>query len=468
MKDKSKLEPWIWSIANNVSNNYRRVISKQKAMYVYQISDDLFYEDTYSQETEEIYDSLRTKISMFSEKYRNIIIFYYYDGLSIKEISEKLNIPEGTITWRLSEARNKLKKECLKMTETALRPVKLKLHINGNGNYNGKDRPFPTTYIEDALSQNILFNCYEEPKSVEDLAKISGVPAYYIEDRIDNLIKREAIIEPVKNKYQTNFIIFSDKHGIYHEENAEKILMPIMDKLSEALKNISEDINKIDFYKAEKSEKDLFYLYAILAFSYCKNKYCTLPEIKIPEKYDGNCFSYCGTIETGNHFRASTGGQRSSIEKYSHSTYYFLKGHPYRQMMYDTYINTCIDVITTGTSNDKYELANAIKDGYIIKRDNDELFVPIPFITYKIKTELKNIFEKHIVPLMDEYQSLVMKYISGYKKMFPKHLSNDINFSCREIYLGLLSVVIDYMQNNGAIEPPTPNSYCEVLIEYRK
>ena len=49
---------------------------------------------------------------MLSALYRDIIVLFYFDGLSTKQISEKLNIPEGTITWRLSEARKKLKKEC--------------------------------------------------------------------------------------------------------------------------------------------------------------------------------------------------------------------------------------------------------------------------------------------------------------------------------------------------------------------
>ncbi len=67
------------------------------------------YEDEYGDENEELYDALRTKIAMLSETYRHIIILFYYDGLSTKRISEKLSIPEGTVTWRLSEARRKLK-----------------------------------------------------------------------------------------------------------------------------------------------------------------------------------------------------------------------------------------------------------------------------------------------------------------------------------------------------------------------
>ena len=78
------------------------------------------------------------------------------------------------------------------MKETALRPVKMHLDICGSGNYNGKTIPFPSVYINDALSQSILYHCYEQPNSIEELAKLCGVPAYYVEERIANLLQRDA------------------------------------------------------------------------------------------------------------------------------------------------------------------------------------------------------------------------------------------------------------------------------------
>ncbi len=75
----------------------------------------------------EEYNLLRTKIAMLSEIYRCIIILYYYDGLSTKEIAEKLNVPEGTVTWRLSAGRKRLEKEPGDMKETVLHPVRMSI-----------------------------------------------------------------------------------------------------------------------------------------------------------------------------------------------------------------------------------------------------------------------------------------------------------------------------------------------------
>lgn len=194
----------------------------------------------------------------------------------------------------------------------------MRLGIYGSGNFNGDSIPFPSQYIDDGLSQNILYYCYENPCSVEELAKLTGVPAFYIEERIDNLVKREAIVEASKGRYLTDFIIWSDKHAIYCEENSEKVLMPIMDKLISALDGIAKDSARVDFYRADIAEKDLYYLYNASAFDAMLNKYNKLPYPEIKKRYDGYNWSYSGYMETGKHKEplsapksAATAGSRS-------------------------------------------------------------------------------------------------------------------------------------------------------------
>ena len=80
------------------------------------------------------------------------------------------------------------------MLETALRPIKMRIDIYGSGNYNGKTIPFPSDFIDDALSQNILYHCYEQAKNVEELAKLCGVPAYYVEDRLEKPPENEDLV----------------------------------------------------------------------------------------------------------------------------------------------------------------------------------------------------------------------------------------------------------------------------------
>ena len=470
LKDESKLEPWLWSIASNVTKSFRRFMGKRRAMYSYDTLDNMLYEDEYFDDTEEIYDSLRTKIAMLSSIYRDIIILYYYDGLSTKRIAEKLNIPEGTVTWRLSEARKKIKKECDDMNESALRPIKMQIGIYGSGDYDGNKIPFPETYINDALSQNILYYCYEKPLSIEDLAKLCGVPAYFVEERISNLLKRDAVVEASKGKYQTSFIIYSDKHGIFCEENSEKVLLPIADKLVDAIKNIAKEAKEIPFYKAEKTEGELLYLYGVLAFSYASEKYCKLPFPDFDTKYDGNRWNYIGYMESGNYQRTGIGVQKSanlgSRGVYSHTCYNMRQlNTKYRKMMYDYYINVCEDILANGKTDDKDSLSNAIKEGYIIRKNDGSFFVTVPAFDLEQIKAFSDIADKYLSPLMNEYSAIVDGFIADYKKLFPKHLSNDIARFCNTFFAGLYPSLMVYAQKNNLIPKISNNFICDVLIQ---
>ena len=62
---------------------------------------------------------LKESINNLDSDLKIIVILYYYEDMSIKDISESLNIPQGTIKSRLSRARKKLK-EILSINEEVL------------------------------------------------------------------------------------------------------------------------------------------------------------------------------------------------------------------------------------------------------------------------------------------------------------------------------------------------------------
>lgn len=55
------------------------------------------------------YDELWDVIQVMKEEYRLVVVLFYYDGLSLKDISEVLNIPLGTVKSRLNRGREMLK-----------------------------------------------------------------------------------------------------------------------------------------------------------------------------------------------------------------------------------------------------------------------------------------------------------------------------------------------------------------------
>lgn len=64
-------------------------------------------QDIPSIETED-YSFVNEALNKLTDEYKEVTILYYYDGLSVKEISKILNLPQGTIKSRLARARKKL------------------------------------------------------------------------------------------------------------------------------------------------------------------------------------------------------------------------------------------------------------------------------------------------------------------------------------------------------------------------
>lgn len=478
LRDHTRFEPWLWGLAANVTKSFSRSMGRQRAMFVYNAPEEMFDIPVLEESDEELYSMLREKISMLTKLYRDIILLHYYDGLSTNQIADRLNLPPGTVTWRLSQARQKLKKECGHMEETALKPKKINLDIYGSGNY-GRNIPFPNAFIDDSLSQNLLALCYEEPKSMEELTKLTGVPAYYVEERMGNLVKRCAVISPSKGKYQTDFIIYSDKHGKYCEENAENVLAPILAALRDAMEKFLGGVKALSFYRAKKSEDEINYLCGTMAFDALCAKYNTvdvsgdIPSYPpIPANYDGQKWRYLGFMESGKYHRTGIGHQicmnRSGECGTLQHDVFGLRGFGFRNMMPDYELHVCEHLLYGNRSDaDEYQLANAIKDGYIVKC-GEELTVTVPAFTLAQKQEFDRLADACFAPLMPEYVQLVTQFAKGYKKLFPKHLADDVARTCCGFFFGCYDTVSAYCQKCGLLAEPKKEWICDVLTQWKE
>lgn len=472
LRDDSRFDPWLWNLAGNVTKSFRRFMGKQRAMYSYDALEDFSQEPESDEDTEELYASLRTKIAMLSELYRNILILHYYDGLSTKQISDRLSIPEGTVTWRLSEGRKKLKKECMNMEETTLRPIHLDIHINGGGNYGGPVSPLPYVYINDALSQNILYHCYESPKTVEELAKICGVPAYYIEDSLRNLIYRGAVSELSKGKYRTEFIIYSDKVGEYGEKNGG-LFLPVMDEFIASMNALTDDTEELNIYTAGKSREELTYLYGMMALEHLSKKHNPVVFTEYPLRYDGFRWSYFAHLLTGQNgairgLGREAGANLGSRGTYQHNSWHF-GGFSYRRMMFDNEINVCEDILCHREITDKDSAASAIQEGFAARKQDGELTVLIPSFTKEQYEAFIVLAEKNFAHVIGRYSDSVAKYVEGYKKLFPAHLEEDVTRACHYMFLTLYATEIcGTAQQKGLLAVPAQGSVCDVMIQFKK
>ena len=103
LKKEKFFRTWITRILINECNG---IIRKRKNIIPYEE-----YMENAQLFEENRYDHLYMAIMELPENLRILITLYYMEGFSLKEISEMLNIPEGTVKSRLSKARELLKEQ---------------------------------------------------------------------------------------------------------------------------------------------------------------------------------------------------------------------------------------------------------------------------------------------------------------------------------------------------------------------
>ena len=106
-KKQSSIKTWILQIAINLCKNQIRTkwLKTRSEYEIPEISEDGYYDSFLNRQM------VLQEISKLSIKYREVLLLYYYQELSISDISNMLGEKESTIKARLVRARNKLKPE---------------------------------------------------------------------------------------------------------------------------------------------------------------------------------------------------------------------------------------------------------------------------------------------------------------------------------------------------------------------
>lgn len=100
LRDPEKFKPWMMQI---VANEARKLYGKKKRVDLVEDASEmkLYHEDAKN----ELWDI----VVRLDEKSRAVVILFYYEQLSLKEIGGVLDISEGTVKSRLFRAREKLR-----------------------------------------------------------------------------------------------------------------------------------------------------------------------------------------------------------------------------------------------------------------------------------------------------------------------------------------------------------------------
>ncbi len=104
LRDRNKFKPWLLKILINET----KLLMRRNQRIV--TADDPYKGRELIEAVNNGYIELRELISSLEKDLRDVIILYYYQGYSTKEMAELLHKPKGTILSRLSRARDILKR----------------------------------------------------------------------------------------------------------------------------------------------------------------------------------------------------------------------------------------------------------------------------------------------------------------------------------------------------------------------
>ncbi len=212
------LPAFVWKVSNRQYYNWLR--KKKRRSGTVSIDAAEFWlsaEDDVEEKIilEEQIALLRRELAHLTQMWREATVLYYFDGLSVDEISKKLGRSQGTVKWWLHQAREELRKGLNIMREygeKSYRPGRLTMSCQGNPGADGE----PMRCSERRIAQNVLLAAYRKSLSIEELCAELGVSAPYIEDEVDYLTQNELMKKDPKGRFRTDFVILSD-HDAYEE-----------------------------------------------------------------------------------------------------------------------------------------------------------------------------------------------------------------------------------------------------------
>jgi RNA polymerase sigma-70 factor (ECF subfamily) len=108
---KKSFKTWIFSCANNMCKNEYR--NKQVRSVVHNVENpDKYLDDIQPIENQDkLMDTIFKELNKFDESHKTAFLLKYREGFTIEEISEIMELPEGTVKSRLFYTRKKLQQQ---------------------------------------------------------------------------------------------------------------------------------------------------------------------------------------------------------------------------------------------------------------------------------------------------------------------------------------------------------------------
>ena len=475
--DIENVYPFIWRVARNVyadfSNNRRK---HTEAIYAGDSEDVLLKiaDEDDTDDTAELLTSIYRRIAFLTKAYREVMIMFYIDGLSITQIAEKQKTSEGAIRQRLFSARQKIKSEVEKMREVYNKPValdKIDFVIWGTGIPSWGD---PRNVCTRMFSNHIVWLCHKKPMSASEIAEELNVPTVYVEEELE-IFRRGVngeygLLRRLDNgKYALNFILL-DKDVI---EKANALYTEQLPKICETITNYIEE-HKAEYlsfpYLNKKVDMNLILwqqvVYIVSAFSLCVERVLEKKHFADVEKTD-RPFSVFGYVDNGKYYGNGWDGvDAQNICGFSNihiaNIYmtrikrHFSCGH---NVSTDSQIQLALRAIngldvTLLSEKEKEHAAKAIECGYLY-RDGDTIYTKILVNSFSDEDKLFNISKGLRNGYFDaDSESVAEELAALIKKSIPDYLLGEWRLANSLASMPIIDAVVECLIEKGVLTPP--------------
>ncbi len=490
-----ELYGFIWRVARNVyadfSERKRRAAERSYAgnpedeLLVIEATDSVesVLEATLSEE-EDLYQLKRIyrQISFLTKAYRDVMVAFYLDGLSVKDIAAIYGVKETTIKQRLFSARNLIRQELseegtgeVMMEEKEKKPVafqKLDFEIWGTGMPTTGD---PRNVCTRQLSMQVVWLCKNKAHTAKEISEELNLPMLYAEEELEIQTRGEkgnyGLLKKLPDgRYINNFVLLDVKE-LEKMEEVYKIRIPaICEKVISYVEKNKEAYLGFP-YLNRKVDLNLVLWQHVHTMAYI---FTGLVENLLEKEYFADveqsnrpftCFGYRnepGRRNYGVGFDQSHGDNICGYSKVLAENIYFdkIKAHFHcgGEAMLDAKLQLAIRAVegiavSSLCEEEQEQAAKAIAEGYLY-REGDMLYTKILVCNLDDWMNLTKLNDGLIQEYKPEVEAVAAEIAALIKKYVPEHVLGDYKRANSLAAMPVLNTLIDTLIDKGFMTAP--------------
>lgn len=247
LRDEKAFYAFVWRTADNILKGWYRNKDKNNTVSLDDTISDNSWEDFEAQAREnEQLTLISRELALLNSNYRRVMVAYYIDGLSVKDISARFSLTQSMVKYLLFQSRNRIKEGITmerNLGELSYRPVEL---ISRSW---GKFSEFHDMF-KSRVKQNIMMACYYEKQTEEQISLQTGVPTAYLENEIKQLQEHELLLE--KNGYYlSGAVIVTQKMMNEIYENNKDSIHETAELIKDFIDSSIGDVRAVGFYGSD-------------------------------------------------------------------------------------------------------------------------------------------------------------------------------------------------------------------------